>query len=499
MARSAAELPSARASSPVARSSSVPTSSASRTHQNTAIDLVEQSHAKSSPIVIKIVDSTLFCDQISTHALPDGHTSSTPSLNPANPTPLSHAPPEPVGLLPTGDQDLDASARHRPSNSGTSPKSGTIILIPPQLVNNDSTPYDGCDFEPGIQPSPSRQPIPNLVLTCDLCSTTIKEEAKEERIYDVFGTGHSFTSIYIGLGIAEINTNDMEVCGKAIGSDSVNNFTAGVKIPCLKLIAKDDPTLCSQVVRCNVTEGFDPKFVISGDEVNVMHGDRENKSQAAHSQRQRGKNIVFVEVADHIRKLSFAIVDASHPENEGREYVLKVMVNYGTEVFPPTALTYTHPYDPYILKVLLDSGIVQTTALTVDHLASLDKNLETAILSRALILKTEVEWLKSIKADLVIFYVVPVECRAAPGARIRSICVTNFRWDYFNKKTPVSAWGSLPSPRNGEKGGRAVLSRRKSGSVLCRRKSGSLPSPRSGEKGVVLCRHQGVVKKESVL
>ncbi|KAH0451664.1 hypothetical protein IEQ34_018963 [Dendrobium chrysotoxum] len=74
--------------------------------------------------------------------------------------------------------------------------------------------------------------------------------------------------------------------------------TLSVKIPGLKLIAKDDPALCSQAVQCNVTEGFDPKFVISGDEVNVTHGDRESRSQAAHSQRQRGKTVVIVEVAN---------------------------------------------------------------------------------------------------------------------------------------------------------------------------------------------------------
>ncbi|PKU81217.1 hypothetical protein MA16_Dca027015 [Dendrobium catenatum] len=93
-----------------------------------------------------------------------------------------------------------------------------------------------------------------------------------------------------GLSIAEININDMEVCGKVIGSGIGNIFTAGVKIPGLKLIVKDDSALCSHVVvQCNVTEGFDPKFVISGDEVNGTHEDRESRSQAAHSQRQRGK------------------------------------------------------------------------------------------------------------------------------------------------------------------------------------------------------------------
>ncbi|KAK8954637.1 L-arabinokinase [Platanthera zijinensis] len=59
------------------------------------------------------------------------------------------------------------------------------------------------------------------------------------------------------------------------------------------------------------------------------------------------------------------------------------------------------------------------------------KYLETAVIPRASILATEVEWLKSVKADLVISDVVPVACRAAADAGIRSVCVTNFSWDFI--------------------------------------------------------------------
>ncbi|PKI50821.1 hypothetical protein CRG98_028816 [Punica granatum] len=55
------------------------------------------------------------------------------------------------------------------------------------------------------------------------------------------------------------------------------------------------------------------------------------------------------------------------------------------------------------------------------------KYSETAVVPRDSILTTEVEWLKSIKADLVVSDVVPVACRAAADAGIRSVCVTNFR------------------------------------------------------------------------
>ncbi|KAK9741662.1 hypothetical protein RND81_03G120500 [Saponaria officinalis] len=85
----------------------------------------------------------------------------------------------------------------------------------------------------------------------------------------------------------------------------------------------------------------------------------------------------------------------------------------------------------HIRKVLLDCGAVQADALTVDRLASLEKYHETAVVPRESILKTEVEWLNSIKADLVISDVVPVACRAAADAGIRCVCVTNFSWDFI--------------------------------------------------------------------
>ncbi|XP_057821160.2 L-arabinokinase isoform X2 [Cryptomeria japonica] len=82
-------------------------------------------------------------------------------------------------------------------------------------------------------------------------------------------------------------------------------------------------------------------------------------------------------------------------------------------------------------KVLLDCGAVQADALTVDRLASLEKYSRTAVVPRTSILATEVDWLKSIKADLVISDVVPVACRAAADAGIPVVCVTNFSWDFI--------------------------------------------------------------------
>ncbi|GJR45923.1 L-arabinokinase-like protein [Tanacetum coccineum] len=102
----------------------------------------------------------------------------------------------------------------------------------------------------------------------------------------------------------------------------------------------------------------------------------------------------------------------------------------------------------FLRKLVLDCGAVQADALTVDRLASLEKYSETAVAPRDSILAAEVEWLNSIKADLVsvsmvrsvicedclmeqVSDVVAVACRAAADAGIRSVCVTNFSWDFI--------------------------------------------------------------------
>nr|CAD1823184.1 unnamed protein product [Ananas comosus var. bracteatus] len=93
----------------------------------------------------------------------------------------------------------------------------------------------------------------------------------------------------------------------------------------------------------------------------------------------------------------------------------------------------------HLRKVLLDCGAVQADALTVDCLASLEKYAQTAMVPRATIMATEVEWLKYIKADLVVSDVVPVACRAAADAGIRSVCVTNFSWDFIYAEYVMAA------------------------------------------------------------
>lgn len=93
----------------------------------------------------------------------------------------------------------------------------------------------------------------------------------------------------------------------------------------------------------------------------------------------------------------------------------------------------------FLRKLVLDCGAVQADALTVDRLASLEKYNETAVAPRASILATEVEWLNSIKADLVVSDVVAVACRAAADAGIRSVCVTNFSWDFIYAEYVMAA------------------------------------------------------------
>ncbi|XP_047325934.1 L-arabinokinase [Impatiens glandulifera] len=93
----------------------------------------------------------------------------------------------------------------------------------------------------------------------------------------------------------------------------------------------------------------------------------------------------------------------------------------------------------FLRKLVLDCGAVQADALTVDRLASLEKYSETAVVPRDSILATEVEWLNSIKADLVVSDVVPVACRAAADAGIRAVCVTNFSWDFIYAEYVMAA------------------------------------------------------------
>lgn len=125
--------------------------------------------------------------------------------------------------------------------------------------------------------------------------------------------------------------------------------------------------------------------------------------------------------------------------------VVRHLINAGHDVHvvtgAPDFVFTTEIQSPrlFIRKVLLDCGAVQADALTVDRLASLVKYSETAVVPRASILETEIEWLNSIKADLVVSDAVSVACRAAADAGIRAVCVTNFSWDFIYAEYVMAA------------------------------------------------------------
>ncbi|KAG5225052.1 Carbohydrate transport and metabolism [Salix suchowensis] len=79
------------------------------------------------------------------------------------------------------------------------------------------------------------------------------------------------------------------------------------------------------------------------------------------------------------------------------------------------------------LTVIVAASFTTLAILTVTTLVTEITYSETAVKPLESILATEIEWLNSIKADLVVSDVVPVACRAAADAGIRSVCVTNFR------------------------------------------------------------------------
>lgn len=125
--------------------------------------------------------------------------------------------------------------------------------------------------------------------------------------------------------------------------------------------------------------------------------------------------------------------------------VVRHLIGYGHDVHVVTGapdFVFTSEIQSpnlHIRKDVLDCGAVQADALTVDRLASLEKYSETAVVPRDSILAAEVQWLHSIKADLVVSDVVPVACRAAADAGIRSVCVTNFSWDFIYAEYVMAA------------------------------------------------------------
>ncbi|KAL6985073.1 D-arabinose 1-dehydrogenase (NAD(P)(+)) [Sarracenia purpurea var. burkii] len=92
----------------------------------------------------------------------------------------------------------------------------------------------------------------------------------------------------------------------------------------------------------------------------------------------------------------------------------------------------------FLRKLVLDCGAVQADALTVDRLASLEKYSETAVVPRPFILATEVEWLNSIKADLVVIkcllsslYEIPIMSISLSRLKVGSYVI--FKYSHGNR------------------------------------------------------------------
>jgi L-arabinokinase len=81
-------------------------------------------------------------------------------------------------------------------------------------------------------------------------------------------------------------------------------------------------------------------------------------------------------------------------------------------------------------KVVLDSGAIQSDALTVDRMKSLlayEKYFERS----EEIVATEAAFLREVSADLVVVDIAPMACTAAARAGVRCVVCTNFTWDYI--------------------------------------------------------------------
>ncbi|CAN6220188.1 unnamed protein product [Urochloa humidicola] len=139
------------------------------------------------------------------------------------------------------------------------------------------------------------------------------------------------------------------------------------------------------------------------------------------------------------RRLVFAFYLTGHGFGHATRAieVVRHLVAAGHEVHVATAVpefVFTAEVRSPLLRirrVILDCGAVQADPLTVDPLATLEKYREAAVVPRESILKTESDWLSSIKADLVVSDVVPVVCKVAADMGIRSVCIGNFSWDFI--------------------------------------------------------------------
>jgi L-arabinokinase len=130
--------------------------------------------------------------------------------------------------------------------------------------------------------------------------------------------------------------------------------------------------------------------------------------------------------------------------------VVRELVKAGHEVHVATAapsFIFTRditcqPGQLIVRKVVLDSGAVQSDALTVDRKGSLEQFARVSVLPRATLIATEVGWLNTIRADLVVSDIVPIACAAAKEARTPCVCISNFSWDFIYSEYLMAAGGN---------------------------------------------------------
>ena len=79
---------------------------------------------------------------------------------------------------------------------------------------------------------------------------------------------------------------------------------------------------------------------------------------------------------------------------------------------------------------LVDSGAIQSDALTVDRKQSLE-SYEKLFERKEEIISEETAFLREVGADLVVVDIAPMACTAARRAGLRCVVCTNFTWDYI--------------------------------------------------------------------
>ena len=81
-------------------------------------------------------------------------------------------------------------------------------------------------------------------------------------------------------------------------------------------------------------------------------------------------------------------------------------------------------------RCLLDSGAIQSDALTVNRMESL-RTYEALFERQEETVQGEVGFLQSVCADLVVVDIAPMACTAARLAGVRCVVCTNFTWDFI--------------------------------------------------------------------